>query len=199
MELINIIMSRYATKKFDGRKIDAVKFAQLIEMIRYAPSPVNLQPWKIRVVTDAAMKAQLRPLSWDQEQITSCSHLLVFCADTDLPALVRALERTMRKSGAPEEQVSGLVKFAGDWVGGMSAEQRRAVAQNSVFLALAHALLGAKALGFDSCPMAGFDPAGYSKVLGLPDNLVPTVLCPIGFAADTPPTKIRFPKEEILI
>src|SRR5512147_863832 len=96
MEFINLVMSRYATKKFDGKRVDEIKLAQLIEMIRYAPSPINLQPWKIKIVTDAGTKAQLRALSWDQEQITSCSHLLVLCADTNLPALVKALEKTMR-------------------------------------------------------------------------------------------------------
>ncbi|MDD1719830.1 MAG: nitroreductase family protein [Methanoregulaceae archaeon] len=199
MEFINLVMARYATKKFDGRRIDGVRIAQLFEMIRYAPSAVNLQPWKIKVVTDPGLKAQLRTHSNDQEQITSCSHLLVFCADTNLPGLVEALGRTMKKFGAKEEETAGLVGFAKGWVDGMTKEQMRQVAQQNVFLALSHAILGAKALGFDSCPMAGFDPEGYAKVLGLPDNLIPTVLCPVGYAADTQPTKIRFPKEDVFI
>ena len=45
-------MSRYATKKFDGKVIDDNKIDQLFEMIRYAPSALNLQPWKVKVVTD---------------------------------------------------------------------------------------------------------------------------------------------------
>ncbi|MDD1666434.1 MAG: nitroreductase family protein, partial [Methanomicrobiales archaeon] len=66
-----------------------------------------------------------------------------------------------------------------------------------VFLALGNALNGAKSLGLDSCPMGGFDPKEYARILGLPPHLVPTMLCPVGYAADTPEPKIRFPVEEI--
>jgi nitroreductase len=61
------------------------------------------------------------------------------------------------------------------------------------------AIYAAKSLGVDSCPMAGFDPACYAKVLKLPANLVPTMLVPIGYPADKPMLKVRFPKEDILL
>ena len=70
MEFAEIVMSRYATKKFDGRKIPEEKINDLIEMIRFAPSALNLQPWKIRVVTDQEIKEQLKPAAFNQEQIT---------------------------------------------------------------------------------------------------------------------------------
>ena len=70
MEFAEIVMSRYATKKFDGRKIPEVKINDLIEMIRFAPSALNLQPWKIRVVTDQEVKEQLKPAAFNQEQVT---------------------------------------------------------------------------------------------------------------------------------
>jgi hypothetical protein len=45
--------------------------------------------------------------------------------------------------------------------------------------------------------MEGFSSDDYSKILHLPKSIVPTALCPIGNAADTPRPKIRFSKEEI--
>jgi nitroreductase/dihydropteridine reductase len=77
----DIVMQRYATKKFDGKKIPDGKIDELIEYVRYAPSALNLQPWKIRTVTDQKLKEQLKPAAFDQEQVTICSHLLVFCAN----------------------------------------------------------------------------------------------------------------------
>jgi nitroreductase len=78
MEFSTIVMSRYATKKFDGRKIPETKVNELLDMVRFAASAINLQPWKIKIVTDQKIKEQLRPAAFNQEQITSCSHLLVF-------------------------------------------------------------------------------------------------------------------------
>jgi hypothetical protein len=46
--------------------------------------------------------------------------------------------------------------------------------------------------------MGGFNPAEFSRILKIPPPLVPTMLCPIGFAADRPMQKARYPKEDIV-
>jgi nitroreductase/dihydropteridine reductase len=198
MEFKEIVMSRYATKKFDGRKIPEAKISELLELARFAPSALNIQPWKIKVITDQKTKEQLRPASWNQEQITTCSHLLVFCANTDFAGLIKKLDQLLQKSHAPEEMQKMVIGLASDLTAKMPPEQRLSWAQGQVFLALANALNGAKALGFDSCPMGGFDPKEYSRILALPPTVVPTMLCPVGYAADKPMPKVRFPKEDIV-
>ena len=90
-----------------------------------------------------------------------------------------------------------VMGLARDMVPKMSPEQRLAYAQHHVFLALGNALNGAKALGLDSCPMGGFDPKEYARILKIPPALVPTMLCPVGYAADKPMPKFRFPAGEI--
>jgi len=190
MEFKEIVMNRYATKKFDGKKIPQEKVNELLEMIRYAPSSSNMQPWKIKVITDQKIKEKLSPASWNQAQITSCSHLLVFCADTDLD---KHIEKLIKMLPDAKEYYTGL-KAGFDK---MTTEQKLSWAQRQLFLALGNAINGAKSLGFDSCPMEGFSPEEYSKILNLPKNLVPTALCPIGYAADTPRPKMRFKKEEV--
>ena len=197
MEFINIIMQRYATKKFDRKRLDDIKIGQLFEMIRYAPSGLNLQPWKVKVVTDQKVKEQLFPVSWNQEQITTCSHLLVFCADTNLEGLVARMEDLLRKNRVPDGKVKEWKEFANGMLSTMTPDQRLRYAETNVYIALANAVNGAKSLGFDSCPMGAFDPVAYARILGLPVHLVPVVLCPVGYAADTPIPKVRFPREEI--
>jgi nitroreductase len=197
MEFKDLVMHRYATKKFDGRKIDQARVDQLLEMIRFAPSALNIQPWKIKIVTDQKIKEQLKPASWDQEQITTCSHLLVFCANSDIAGLINKLETEMEKAAVPPEGIQMIMQLARGLLGTMDPGQQLVWAQHHVFLALGNALNGAKSLGFDSCPMGGFDPEEYARILAMPPTLVPTMLCPIGFAADKPVPKMRFKKEDI--
>ena len=197
MEFREIVMSRYATKKFDGRKIPEGKVSELLELVRFAPSAINLQPWKIKVVTDQKVKEQLKPATWGQEQITSCSHLLVFCANPDFDSLIAKVGQLMKTSGVPEEARTMVIGIATDMTGKMSGEQKLCWAQSQLFLALGNAVNGAKSLGFDSCPMGGFDPKEYARILKIPPPLVPTMLCPLGYAADKPVPKVRFAKEEI--
>lgn len=198
MEFGKIVMSRYATKKFDGRKIPEAKVNELLELVRFAPSALNLQPWKIKVVTDQKIKELLKPAAFDQEQITTCSHLLVFCADPDYDSLIKRLGALLKKSGVPAETQKMITDMAAGFAGPMSPEQKLAWSQAQVYLALGNALNGAKALGFDSCPMGGFNPAEFSRILKIPPPLVPTMLCPIGFAADRPMQKKRYPVEDIV-
>jgi len=199
MQFKDSVMQRYATKKFDGKKISGDKISELLELVRFAPSALNLQPWKIKIVTDQIVKAQLLAASNNQQQVTTCSHLLVFCADSDYDGLIRRLDTLMQKNGVPGDMKNMVIGMAREFTGKMSMEQKRAWSQAQTYLALGNALNGAKALGFDSCPMGGFDPAEYSRILDIPANLVPVMLCPVGYAADKPLPKIRFPKEDITV
>jgi nitroreductase / dihydropteridine reductase len=197
MEFKDIVMQRYATKKFDGKKISEDRISELLEMVRFAPSALNLQPWKIKIVSDQKIKEQLLPASNNQQQVTTCSHLLVFCADSDYDGLIKRLDALMQKQGVAEDIKKMVIGMSREFTVKMSADQKRSWSQAQTYLALGNALNGAKALGFDSCPMGGFDPAEYSQILKIPANLIPVMLCPVGYAADKPMPKIRFPREDI--
>lgn len=197
MEFEEIIKRRYATKLFDGRKLPQDKVDRLLEMIRLAPSSFNIQPWKIIVVTDAELKEKLAPASWNQPQIKSCSHLLVFCANSDIKGNIDKLEKLMIDSGAKPEGIKDYIQMMRDFEKRLSEERKLEWAKRQTFLALGNALNGAKFLGFDSCPMEGFSPVDYSKILNLPHNLAPVALCTIGYAADKPKAKLRFPAEDM--
>ncbi|MGZ7119789.1 MAG: nitroreductase family protein [Methanobacterium sp.] len=197
MEFENILKERYATKKFDGKKIDEDKIKQIKEMIRLSPSAINLQPWKIKIISDESIKEKLSPATMDQPQIESCSHLLVFCADTDLEERANKLLDSLKASNVPEENLQFLESVLNNFLSSLSDEKGVCEVQHNVFIAATTAIYAAKSLGIDSCPMNGFNPAAYSEILELPDNLVPTIIVPLGYAADTPMPKTRLPAEEI--
>jgi nitroreductase len=197
MDFKQLLMERYATKKFDGRDIGQDKLNSIIDMARYTPSAINLQPWKVKVIADRAMKEKLLPLAWNQQQVTTCSHLLIFCANTDYEGHIAMLISHMKAAGAPEENIKGMETFMGNFVKNMSPEHRFSEAQAHAFMAAVTAIYAAKSLGIDSCPMQGFDVAGVSKALGLPSNLVPALMVPLGYPADKPMPKFRFSKEEM--
>ncbi|MBI2655291.1 NAD(P)H-dependent oxidoreductase [Candidatus Woesearchaeota archaeon] len=199
MEFEKIVYERYATKLFDGRKLPEDKINRLFEIIRYAASSFNIQPWKIIVVNDQKLKEKLQPATWNQQQIPTCSHLLVFCADTEIKGNIDRLEKLMIENGADKESIRGYIDMMRGFEKNLSEEQRLSWSQRQTFLALGNALNGAKALGFDSCPMEGFNPAEYSKILNLPKNLVPTALCPVGYAKDKAKDKLRFAKKDVFI
>jgi nitroreductase / dihydropteridine reductase len=199
MEFKDIVMQRYATKKFDGNKVPDNKINELVELIRYAPSGLNLQPWRIKIIDDQKTKDELVPFSFGQQQIATCSHLLVLCANTDFNDVMNRVSASLKEAGVPDEMRNMLMGMAEGMNKSMSGQEWIGSVKAAVYLALGNAVNGAKSLGLDSCPMTGFNPEGYARVLNLPSHLIPTALCPVGYAADTPMPKVRLRKEEILI
>ena len=197
MEFKDIVMERYAAKRFDGRIIDDPTLFKLLDIIRYSPSAFNLQPWKIKVITASRIKINLLPHTNNQLQVTTCSHLFVFCANTELEKLADKAVDSLARSGLPPDTVSQYMTMIREYIGSMSEEQRNTFAREQIHIALGNAVNGAKSLGLDSCPMGGFDPVAYADILFLPEGFIPVVLCAMGYAADKPHPKWRLPREEV--
>ncbi len=192
-------MRRYAVKKFDGKKVDESTIAKLLELIQFSASSFNLQPWKIKVITDQKTKDEICKVSWNQPQVNTCSHLIVLCADSNVSNLIDKLESQMLSNGAKPETLKDYVGMMRGFASAMTEDQRKIWAQKQCYIALGNALNGATSLGLDSCPMEGFDPAAVNNILHLPSNLHSTLLIPIGYPADLPRPKMRFAAKDILI
>jgi nitroreductase len=86
--------------------------------------------------------------------------------------------------------------------GPISANQQDWAARQA-YIALGNLMTAAAMLGLDTCPMEGFVPAEFDKILGLEGSgYATTVLCPVGYRAEddlyaTLP-KVRFPKEAVI-
>ena len=82
MDFLSKLNARYATKVFDAtKKISETDMEKLLEAIRLSASSLGLQPYKVLVVKDPAIRAELRKVAWNQSQITDASVLLVFAVD----------------------------------------------------------------------------------------------------------------------
>jgi nitroreductase/dihydropteridine reductase len=176
---------RYATKKFDADKtVPADKLERILEAVRLAPSSSGLQPFELIVVTNPALRAQIRAVGYDQAQITDCSHLLVFAAwDDTTPARIDAmfdLANTVRGTvHAHWEQYRDMVKgiyAARGAAGNFDAAARQA------YIGLGAALIAAAFEEVDATPMEGFDPAAVDRLLGLDErHLRSVVIMPLGY------------------
>jgi nitroreductase len=179
MDTLDAIGARRAVKHYDA----AHQFTQeetdaLFDAVLLSPTSFNIQNWRIVNVTDEATRARLRGVAWDQAQVTDASMLLVLCGDTqswnDRP------ERYWRN--APQETQDMIVPMIGEFYRGKDQLQRDEVIR-SVGIAAQSLMLTAKSLGYDSCPMIGFDPDAVGEIINLPDGHVIGMMLSIGKAA----------------
>ncbi|MGA2698221.1 MAG: nitroreductase family protein, partial [Methanoregula sp.] len=154
------------------------------------------EPVVLKVRRDGNPVATLKV--WESHDLLEAIHPQLQKRKPDYDSLNKRLGALMKANHVPDDVVKMVTGMAAKFAGGMSKEQQAAWSQAQTYLALGNALNGAKSLGFDSCPMGGFDPKEYSRILRIPSHLTPVMLCPIGYAADTPGQKIRFAKSEIV-
>ncbi|MCX7866807.1 NAD(P)H-dependent oxidoreductase [Limisphaera sp. VF-2] len=205
--LLQALRWRYATKVFDpNRKIPAEIWSALEDCMVLSPSSFGLQPYRFLVVEDPALRAQLMPHAWNQRQIVDASHLVVFAVRTSITEadIDRFLDRIVEVRKVSRESLEGYRSM----MTGMLLDpsfQPMAVhwAARQAYLALGNLLTAAAVLGIDACPIEGFVPAEFDRILRLPEQgFTSVVCCALGYRDETDKyarlAKVRAPREELV-
>ena len=176
------------------------------ESLRLAPSSFGLQPWKFFVITDPAVRAKLRPVSWNQSQITDASHLVVFARRTeitedDVNAFFNQMVSDRQADAAVLEPYRQMM--IGGVVKGKDTAGQREWAARQCYLALGQFMTSAAVLGVDTCAIEGLDPAKYDEILGLAGTGYQTVVaCAAGYRSSQDKyatlKKIRYPAARVI-
>lgn len=202
MSFLSNLSWRYATKKFDtSRKVSDVDLDKILEAIRMTPTSFGLQPYHFYVVTNQEIKDKIQAAAWNQPQIWTSSHLIIFTARTDFKKNNNEYFELM--SGWNPETREKLKGYE-DMVIGMAWSKNEtdylAWASKQAYIAHGFGLAACAELQIDSCAMEGFDPVAIGEILGLPENQKALVMLPIGYRAEWEAprgSKVRFPKESL--
>ncbi len=176
MDAIEAIRQRRAVKHFDpNHRFSAEELKSLLDVAIQTPSSFNIQHWRIVNVTDPALRAQLREAAYDQPQVTDASLLFVICAD------IKAWEKDPQRYwvNAPKEAQDILVPWIHPFYNDKEQLQRDE-AMRSVGLMLQTLMIAAKAMGYDSCPMIGFDIDKVGQLIRLPADYAVGAMLVIG-------------------
>lgn len=178
---------RRAVKHFGTGEVDTTP---IVEAMVNAPSSFGLQPYKILAVSNKELKEKLKPVSYNQTQVTECQTLFILCARKDVEA--RA-EEYLKATGAEtmRDMLMGFLGYLPD---------KTAWAAKQAYIALGFGLAAAAEHKIASCPMEGFNGAEVAKILELPETLVPVVYLAVGEATDEDGTypRFRFAESDLL-
>lgn len=191
---------RNATKDFDpSKKVSEKDLEAIKDSILMAPTSFGLQPFEVKIITDSVLLEKLKPHAWGQDQITSCSHLLVFCARTDVQDLIdRYFELASGGKSEVREKMKGYEDMMHGAMDPRSAADILLWSQKQIYIALGFSMAACAELKVDSCPMEGFVPEEFDKLLELSDNLKSTVVLPIGYRKEEPHHgKVRVGKDKM--
>lgn len=176
MDIKNTVLNRRAIKHYDpNHKMTAETRKELLELALQSPTSFNVQHWRIVDVQDSALRGKIKEAAWGQAQVTEASLLLVLCAD--IKAWEKRPERYWQNaSDAAREMMVPMIKqfYEG------KEELQRDEAMRSVGIIAQTIMLAAQGLGYDSCPMIGFDPLKVGEIIKLPKDHVIGMLVVVG-------------------
>jgi nitroreductase len=207
MDIIKSLEWRYACKKFDAtKKVTDAQLEIIINAFNLTATSFGLQPIKLIIISNKQLKEKLHEHGYYQEQITSCSHLLVICIDTIIDdEIIDAkfdLEKEIR--GTSEDIIGKFRNELKNIYKNKTSEDIENSAIYQAYIILGNLMTVCALEQIDSCPMEGFNPGKFDEILQLKDkNLRSILLLPIGFRAEDDPMsslkKIRKPIKDIVI
>ncbi|MEK9628163.1 MAG: nitroreductase family protein [Nitrospinota bacterium] len=197
MDTFQAIYNRRAVKHFDpNHKLTPEEESRLLEAAIQAPTSFNIQHWRFVILRNPELREKIRTeFGNDQSQMTDASLLILMTADT------QAWKKNPQRywENAPKEVADLLVNWMGPFHEGRDWLQRDE-AQRSIGMAMQTLMLAAKSMGYDSCPMIGFDINEVAKLISLPEDHVMGPMVAIGKGTkDAWPKPGQLPLDDIVL
>lgn len=196
MNVTQAIQQRRSIKNYDSsHRMTEAEIEQLMSLAMLSPTAFNIQHWRFVVVTDPVLRHQIRAVSWNQAQVTDASLLIVLTADLNAWEKDPARYWANAPQPAREYLVNAIHGYYTDHVQAQRDEGMRSGGMAAMTL-----MLAAKEMGYDTCPMDGFDFDAVAKLINLPADHVPVMFVVVGKALEeAKPRSGQLPMNEVVI
>jgi nitroreductase len=196
MDIKQAIVERRSVKHFDPEHVmTETEIEELMQHAILSPTAFNIQHWRFVQVADKEKREQIKQASYGQSQVTDASLLLVVCAD--LNAWEKQTERYW--ANAPKEVSDYMMPMIENFYTNHHQGQRDECFRSSSLAAM-NIMLMAKGMGYDSCPMDGFDFDKVARIINLPHDHIINMMITIGKKKeDARPRSGQLPLNEVFL
>jgi len=170
------IKARRAIKHYDpNHSMTKEEVDELLSLAILSPTAFNIQNWRFVVLTDPELRKQVREVAWDQAQVTDASLFIVLCAD------LKSWEKQPDRYwvNAPQEVQEFMLPAIDNYYRGKEQVQRDEAMRSGGIVAQT-LMLTAQSMGYNSCPMDGFDFEKAAELIHLPENHIIAMFVAIG-------------------
>jgi len=194
---------RHACKVFDdSKKISDEDIRYILDMGILSPSSFGMEPWKFLVITNQELKESLKPLCWNQVQITSCSHLVVILAKIeDIKPNSPEVAKKFQRRGLSDEMTQAYIQKYTEFLSPIVDDDSKLFAWSAkqTYIALNNMMTAGATIGIDSCPIEGFEQENVEKLLDIDTTKYRvSVLLPFGYRLNPQPKHLRDSFEDVV-
>lgn len=196
-----IITGRRSIKNYDKSvKISREEMTEILTLATLAPSSVNMQPWRFLVIDSPEGKATLAPLArFNQNQVeTSSAVIAVFGDMNNFDNAEEIYGKAVEKGFMPLEVKENILATFTGYFETITREEMKEVVLVDGGLVSMQLMLAARAFGYDTNPIGGYEKDQVTEAFGLDkDRYVPVMLISIGKAADTGHKSVRLSIDKV--
>ncbi|CAM4393687.1 nitroreductase [Paenibacillus endophyticus] len=200
-DFANIVKGRRSVRQYDETiKISKEEISEIIMEASLAPSSANMQPWRVIVVNTQEGKEKLRPLvRFNTLQNDTSSAMLLIFGDTQSYLYAEEIYNTAVEQGKmPAEVRDSQLETILTMFPTLSKEMKVEVAKVDSSLFAMQLMLVARAHGYDTNPMAGFEVDQLAKAFDLDEErYAPVMIVSIGKAKEEGYETVRLDSDKI--
>lgn len=198
--LSEVIHERHSVRKYDPNfKMSKDELEAILNEAILAPSSSNLQPWRFIVFEDQEAKKELREIANNQEQVETSSAVIAILGDTEMYKNVERIYRSGFEQGYIDEaSMNRIVNNTNNTYPHAPVGVRENIASFDAGLVSMQLMLIAKAKGYDTVTMGGFNKEKFIEKYNIDSRYIPIVLIAIGKAAVPAFKTTRLPLDELV-
>ncbi|KEQ22545.1 nitroreductase family protein [Paenibacillus tyrfis] len=195
----DVIRERRSVRGYDPEvKISREELTEILQQATLAPSAANLQPWRFLVIDSPELKQKLLPIAFNQQQVVEASAVIAVLGDLqNIRMAEKIYGQTVDAGFMPADTAKSFVERYTGMYSSMPPEAIRQIVYTDGGLVSMQLMLVARAKGYDTVPMAGYDKQKFTEAFGISDRYAPVMLIAIGKAAKPGHPTVRLPIEDI--
>lgn len=201
LDFSKIMEGRKSIRKYDTSvKISKEEMETMLEEAMKAPSSVNMQPWRFAVVASEEGKKSIEPLIRFNklQNETSAAMIVIFGDLQSFDYAEKIYGSAVEMNLMPQEVKDRQLETLSPLFEQMALEDKKEMAVIDSGLVAMNLMLVARAHGYDTNPIGGFDKHKIAEALGLDSQrYYPVMILAIGKAEEEGYPSYRLPAEDV--
>ncbi|WP_088547184.1 nitroreductase family protein [Paenibacillus aquistagni] len=195
-----VVKERHSVRYYDPSvKMTRAELEEILHEATLAPSSSNLQPWRFLVIEDQALKEKLLPIAFNQKQVVDASAVIAVFGDLKWYERGEQIYSASVDAGYMTEEVKQqFVGTAENVYRNMDEARKKSIVHIDGGLVSMQLMLSARARGYDTVPMGGFDGVKFKEAFNVPEHYENIMLIAIGKAAQPGRPTVRLPLDQIV-
>lgn len=198
-DFFTVVEERRSVRYYDPSvKISKEEIEEILKVAITSPSSSNLQPWRFLVINEQELQDKLLPIAYNQQQVADASAVIAVFGDLEWINEGERIYTSSFEAGYMTEEVKdAMINSVDTGYRKMSEDTLKKIVHIDGGLVSMQLMLAARAKGYDTVAMGGFDAVKFNEAFNVPASYENIMLIALGKAAKPGRPTVRLTVDEV--